>query len=564
MASEDNSGYKKQQGDLSVRHEVHIENNLRMTTRERVCLLLGILLVIGLINPLVVQAKALPDLVITDISIDSECRLAVTVQNAGKGALPRSAYQEPGGASISFFKDNASFGGWGISTIDPQQQLKNPGASVTWLRPSPKISGTAMIRVAADEPRNVVAESNEGNNSLSRNFTCTPTLPDVRISQVNFTSDCRAQLVMENIGDAPLPNSVLTSSGGYLQRYLDGELAGQVRLDLLDPAAAMQPPGGVKTWTDGSQYRASNSVKYQLRKLGQEWNSANNTFEAPVPSRCQVAVQGPPDLEVTDISLNSDCRLVMTLTNNGPGPMPQSAYDPIGSPSVNFYRDGAAFGGWSLNTFDPQQTMTTPGTSVTWVRQNPQLSGSVEIRTVIDIAQELTESNETNNETIRTVSCGGSTPEPEPDTGTPAPAESAGSANPPDLAITGITYSRDCKPILRLGNLGGPLNERVYRGKGITLQRFENNRPRSTRSIPLVTIDRQHRLLSGGSVSWTDNSVSPSAKSLRYQLAGVGAETNTGNNAKTVNVPARCLTAPKIRVKPRPIDRVQPGVPLKK
>jgi hypothetical protein len=533
-----------------------------MTTSVGVHLVFPVLLVIGLINPSFAYANALPDLVITDISIDSECRLAVTVRNVGKGVLPQSAYQEPGGASISFFKDNASFGGWGISTIDPQRQLMNPGASVTWLRSNPKISGTAMIRVTADEPRNVVAESNESNNSLSRSFTCTPTLPDLRIGQINFTNDCRAQLLIENIGDAPLPNSVLTSSGGYLQRYLDGELAGQVRLDLLDPAAAMQPPGGSKSWTDGSQYRASNSIRYQLRKIGQEWNSANNSFEAPVPSRCQIAVQGPPDLEVTDISLNSDCRLEVTLTNNGPGPMPLSAYDPIGSPSVNFYKDGASFGGWSLNTFDPQQTLSTPGASVTWVRQNPQLSGSMAIRTVVDASHELTESDESNNETIRTVSCGGSTPDP--DTGTQAPAGSAGSANLPDPAITGITYSRDCKPILRLGNLGGRLNERFYRGKGITLQRFENNSPRFTRSVPLATIDRQRRLLSGGGISWTDNNVPPSARSLRYQLVGVGSEANAENNVKTVNVPARCHTASKMRVKPRPIDRVQPGVPLKK
>jgi hypothetical protein len=551
MVGVDTSGYKAKRRGAS--------------DREGVALLFAVLLLIGFINPSVASADALPDLVITDITIDSECRLAVTVQNAGKGALPQSAYQEPGGASIAFFKDNAPFGGWGISTIDPQQQLKNPGASVTWLRPSPKISGTAMIRVAADEPRNVVAEANEKNNSLSRSFTCTPTLPDVRISQVNFTNDCRAQLVIENIGDAPLPNSVLSSSGGYLQRYLDGKLAGQERLDLLDPAAAMQPPGGSKSWTDGSQYRASNSVKYQLRNLGQEWNSANNTFEAPVPSRCQVAVQGPPDLEVTDISLNSDCRLVVTLTNNGPGPMPLSAYDPIGSPSINFYRDGGAFGGWSLNTFDPQQTMTTPGTSVTWVRQNPQLSGSVEIRTVIDIAQELTESNEANNETIRTVSCGGSTPdpEPEPDTGTQGPTESTGSASLPDLAITGITYSRDCKPILRLENLGSRLDPRLYRGKGISLQRFENNQTRSTRRIPIGMIDPQRRLLSGGSISWTDSGVPAATRSLRYQLVGIGAEGNTENNVKTINVPTRCHTAPKIRVKPRPIDRGQPTIRLK-
>jgi hypothetical protein len=506
------------------------------------------------------EALPLPDLVVSDIEINSECQLQITVTNQGTGPVPQSAYQAPGGASVSFFKDGASFGGWGLDAIDPQRTLTNPGASVSWLREGYKLNGTAQIRVAADIPRNVVAESNENNNSLTKSFSCTPQLPDLRVSQIDFTSDCRARFLLENVGDAPLPDSAFRNEGVYIQRYLDGKMSGQIMLMTLDPTKSSQPPGGSKQWTDGSQYRASSTMKYALRSVGQEWSTGNNDMQVPVPANCQVAVQQPPDLIVSNIALNNECRLEITLTNGGPGPMPLSAYDPIQSPSINFYKDGAAFGGWGLNSIDPQQALTTPGSSITWTRQNPQLSGTVDIRVNIDAAQELAESNEANNDFTQTVCCGECAPEPEPEPEPqPSPAETAPGL--PDLTISRVTYTRDCRPSIRLENLGGPLNKGAYQRGGAYVQRFEDNKP--TARIPLLKVDPRRLLLTGRrGVGWVDSSRIMATQTVRYQLAGVGAEANTRNNMGQVSVPRNCQ-ATQAAPPARPIRQAPLRVPLK-
>ncbi|MFC1684726.1 CARDB domain-containing protein [Pseudomonadota bacterium] len=505
------------------------------------------------------EAQPLPDLVISNIEINSDCQLQITVTNQGTGPVPQSAYQSPGGLSVSFFKDGASFGGWGLDAIDPQGALTNPGASVSWLREGYKLNGTAQIRVSADIPRNVVAESNENNNSLTKTFSCTPQLPDLGISQADFTPDCRARFQIENVGDAPLPNSAFRNEGVHVQRYLDGKMSGQIMLMTLDPTKSSQQPGGSKQWTDGSQYRASNTIKYALRKLGQEWSTGNNAMQVPVPANCQVAVQQPPDLIVSNIALDNQCRLQVTLTNSGPGPMPLSAYDPISSPSINLYKDGAAFGGWGLNSFDPQQTLTSPGNSVTWTRNNPQIAGTVDIRVNIDAAQELEESNEANNDFTQTVCCGECAPEPDPEP-EPAPAESAPSL--PDLTISRVTYTRDCHPSIRLENLGSPLNKRAYRKGGAYVQRFEDNK--ATARIPLLSVDPRRTLLTGRrGVGWVDNSQIKATRSVRYQLGNIGEEADTRNNTGQVNIPRNCRvtqTAPQVR----PIQRAPLRAPLQR
>ena len=489
-------------------------------------------------------AQPLPDLVVSNVEIDSDCRLRITLQNQGAGPLAPSAYQAPGGATVAFYKDGATFGGWGLATIDPQRALSAPGGTVTWLRAAPKLVGTAQIRVVADAHRNVVAEANENNNALSRSFTCTPRLPDLRISQISFTPDCRARFRIENVGDDALPESVYRNEGGYVQRYLDGELSGQIMLGPLDPSHSSQPPGGSREWTDGSQYRASNTIRYSLQRLGQEWDVANDSLQVQVPENCRVAVEQPPDLVVSDVALDNDCHLVVTLRNDGPGPMPQSAYDPLRSPSINFYKDGAAFGGWSLNSLDPNQALMNPGGTVSWTRQTPALQGSMSIRVNIDAAHELAESNEGNNDFTKTLACGESTP-------TPTPAQAL-----PDLAITRVSYTRDCRPAVRLENLGdAPLADSAYQATGgIRLERYVDNKPAGFVSLLSIDPGRSLRSLHHPKV-WIDDSRLKAGRNVRYQLTDLGEEKNTANNAGEVSVPRRCsaaITAPSL---PPPVER---------
>jgi hypothetical protein len=142
-----------------------------------------------------------------------------------------------------------------------------------------------------------------------------------------------------------------------------------------------------------------------------------------------------------------------------------------------------------------------------------------------------------------------------------APAPVAHARPLPDLAITRVNYDDDCRLRVRLENLGGALNSAMYRAGGVYLQRVEDGS--KTARIPLLRVDTGTRLLRGQpTIHWTDNNPIRARHTVRYELTGIRAEANTGNNSGQAAVPVRCggsgLAAP------RPIPRMPRGIPLDK
>ena len=60
------------------------------------------------------QAADQPDLTITNLAVNSQCQLVVTLKNQGKGLLPSSTNQPGGGPTLQLSKDNKAFGGWSL------------------------------------------------------------------------------------------------------------------------------------------------------------------------------------------------------------------------------------------------------------------------------------------------------------------------------------------------------------------------------------------------------------------------------------------------------------------
>ena len=208
----------------------------------------------------------------------------VGLKNQGSGPLPSSTSQPGGGPALALKKDNRAFSSW-VLYGSSLGGLKNAGGTLNWTKGGDKIIGTVSIRATIDSG-NRITESNETNNSLTKTLTCNPPLPDLAITDITFTQDCRAQVHLKNVGKSPLRALAHTVYGPIILRTIDGRNRGWVRLSNIDPGKKLQAPGGIKIWVDNAEFKAKTQAKYQIRKTAQEQSSANNTKVAKVLRRC--------------------------------------------------------------------------------------------------------------------------------------------------------------------------------------------------------------------------------------------------------------------------------------
>ncbi len=120
--------------------------------------------------------RLLPDLIVSDIQLDKDCHILITIKNSGPGGVPDSGYHSKTGAAIQVYKGSKAWGGMRLAAFDPAGNLKNPGGSVTkaWFPDAANLDlgpGTHTIKVVVDN-NTAVAEKNEGNNTRVQGLSC--------------------------------------------------------------------------------------------------------------------------------------------------------------------------------------------------------------------------------------------------------------------------------------------------------------------------------------------------------------------------------------------------------
>ncbi len=363
--------------------------------------------------------QELPDLVVTDLTVNDQCRPVVTLRNAGTAPL-WPAYDYTASIGVQFYKDSSAFGGWGIGAADVEA-LRLPGGTLTKTFP-PFIEGTMNITVIVDQ-ENKVAEIDEANNTSTRTLECNPPFPDLAIQKISFTTDCRAKIKLANIGDGPIPSgpgSMYEPFRGscynaVMERFLDGEADGCRSFDRIDPDRRLRTPGGVVEWEDWAKYRAAREVSYELNVKDlippfreKNYNVSNNSMSAQIPRRCM------PDLAVTRIAVDEDCKIFVTVKNLGPGPLPRSAFRisktgwvlDLTNISFQMSLNNKGFGGWLLGK-NTVLSLENPGGSATVKPRTklPQTAGasagtSSILGAWIDSNGFVAETNESNNQLI--------------------------------------------------------------------------------------------------------------------------------------------------------------------
>jgi CARDB protein len=228
-----------------------------------------------------------------------------------------------------------------------------------------------------------------------------------------------------------------------------------------------------------------------------------------------------PDLVPADIGVAGDCRLVVTLANNGPGIVPTAGY--VGSATgVQMYMDGSPWGGIALGAMDPSHTSQPVGgtASYAWFPGLTLPVGTHNVMLQVDNNNSVAESNESNNVMSRTLTC-------------QPPA--------PDLVPVSLTVNSQCQLVLTLRNLGtGPIPDVNFAQSGSSsaaIQMYNDGQPFGGISLGAMDMTRQVQAV-GGTVTYTwfpgltINGGPHTVTVVADNYNSIG-ELNEGNNALT-------------------------------
>ena len=247
-------------------------------------------------------------------------------------------------------------------------------------------------------------------------------LPDLVPADVTLGEGCRIIVTLHNNGPGIIPDSgfsVSPASSSGVQMYNDNAPWGGIVLGALDLAHALQPVGGTVNyaWFPGLPLPAGTHtirlVVDNTNTIG-EGNELNNsltkslTCVPPLPDLQPVSFS----LQATGVTLNSPCRIIVTLRNNGPTITPDAAFALVSTaPGLQMWKDGAGFGGAVLGLIDPSKVLQPVGGTLIfpWMMNNSSMTippGTYTLRLDVDTGNALAESNEGNNSFTQTLTCG--------------------------------------------------------------------------------------------------------------------------------------------------------------
>lgn len=110
-------------------------------------------------SPVIAEPEDLPDLEITRISLNNDCKIAVALKNNGRGKLSPSRYN---GAKIVIIY-NRKKTSFSLARVDPGRKLVHPGNSIRFTTPL-RLEKSQSVQAIVD-PQDSVKESNEKNNA---------------------------------------------------------------------------------------------------------------------------------------------------------------------------------------------------------------------------------------------------------------------------------------------------------------------------------------------------------------------------------------------------------------
>lgn len=223
-------------------------------------------------------------------------------------------------------------------------------------------------------------------------------LPDLTISDISLSESGHVMITITNVGKGPVPHHV-----GNLAVYVDGSLKSIISLGDL-PDQAFLEPGGATSYTTSVELREKHQVTVQVDNDHEilEENEFNNLFAKVLGA--EIALLPPvmppsppsepkpeispepilrPDISITDLFLNPQKGLVITIGNEGNSPFP------LRDGSLRIFMDGKLKEAFPLVRFSDQPFLQ-PKESIAFTT-SLSISGRHEVEALIDQSDEIPE-----------------------------------------------------------------------------------------------------------------------------------------------------------------------------
>jgi subtilase family serine protease len=258
------------------------------------------------LTPVPPKPVLLPDLTISDISLNEEGKVEVMISNIGKGPAPHHV------GSLVIYVDGRLKWKDSLATL-PDQTFLQPGVFVLYTTPV-ELIGKHEVRAIVDL-EGMIVEENEENNTLTKilgkeESEAKTLLPDLTIIDLFLNPRKKLAVTIANIGDSPLP-----LRGGNLKIMVDGSLKGSYTLKSLSDQSFLSPKGNLTfitpmTLVGRHEIDARIDFTYGVKESNEENNSLKKILNG---------LPAGPDIVVKDLDLTEDLELIIILSNAGEG-----------------------------------------------------------------------------------------------------------------------------------------------------------------------------------------------------------------------------------------------------
>jgi hypothetical protein len=213
-----------------------------------------------------------------------------------------------------------------------------------------------------------------------------PVLPsNLTISDISLSETGKIQVMLSNTGKGPAPYGI-----GSLTIYVDGLLQWKDSLGTF-PDQSFLEPGGTTLYTTPVELVGKHDVRAVLDKEEKmvEENELSNVFPKVLGKETSETKPLLPDLSITDLFLNPQRKLSVTIANIGDRPLPLK----VGN--LKIFVDGLPKGSYPLENLSDQPFLPPKG-NVTFTTPLT-LFGRHEILAHAEFTNEVKESNEERN-----------------------------------------------------------------------------------------------------------------------------------------------------------------------
>ncbi len=375
-----------------------------------------------------------------------------------------------------------------------------------------------------------------------------PVYPDLTIADLRLNDQNMLQVEIVNKGPGRLPSMYYKNNVPDLYIYRNSAGWGGAGLQIIDPRMQLREVNGKVVYTFTS-FKVTGTQKIRAiidyHNTLREENEKNNECRRELTGKSIPIVKLPekkprvqlpdyPDLSITDLRLNDQNMLQVEIVNNGPGRLSPMNYQQ-NVPDLYVYRNKAGWGGATLKIIDPRMVLREVGGKVVYTLTGLKVTGTEEIRAIIDYHNTLKEQKEDNNVCLRKL------------TGKKISIiklhEKETDVKPayPDLAIRNIYLTRENNLAVEVVNNGGPLSSEFWQKNIPSLYIYRNGKGWGGATLKLFDPNKKLAMPGGKAVYISLNLKVSGTETIKAFIDSQNTvrESNEQNNEMTKTLTAR-------------------------